>query len=134
MRPIKFKAKRLSDSKWVEGGIYEENGTFSIRRKTDFPNNVYFSYLVESETICQFTGLVDIDREEVYEHDIIMTEICLMVVVYVATSASFGAIPLNQFNELNDKANISTDNMYWFDNDIVDFGIYGNIHDKNNKL
>lgn len=125
MREIKFKAKRVSDGEWVEGYYYVSSERHFIKHpKSNTADEI------DPNTLCQFTGLVDIDRVEVYEHDIIMTEICLMVVVYVATSDSFGAVPLKQFNELSDKSNISTDDMYWFDNDIVDFGLYGNIHDK----
>ncbi len=138
MRPIKFKAQRVSDGEWVEGS-YIRLVVYGVMKHFILPaNGLMFDDVllkdilieIDPNTLCQFTGLVDIDRVEVYEHDIIMTEICLMVVVYVATSASFGAVPLKQFNELSDKSNISTDDMYWFDNDIVDLGLYGNIHDK----
>lgn len=76
----------------------------------------------------EFTGLSDMDRTQLFENDIITTEICLMIVVWVKTTASFGAIPIKHYNELIDKNNIPTDNIYWFENDIVDFGIYGNIY------
>lgn len=144
MREIKFKAKRVSDGKWVEGSYLnlfnEKKGEYTHEigyqlfegASMDYPYPTCDTHFreIDPSTLCQFTGLVDIDRKDVYEHDIIMTEICLMVVVYIVTSASFGAIPLKQFNELKDKSNISIDSMYWFYNDIVDFGIYGNIHDK----
>lgn len=138
MREIKFKAKLSHSKQWVIGNlVIAQNGQpYIIPSEVFEPDGHHLKidsdepYWVDKETISQFTGLTDKNGVEVYEHNIIMTEICLMVVVYVATSASFGAVPLKQFNELSDKSNISTDDMYWFDNDIVDFGLYGNIHDK----
>lgn len=105
------------------------NGEYNVIPKTSFYYKDHAVWNLNVLNISRFTGLLDIDRTELYEHDIITTEICIMIVVWVQITASFGAIPIKHYKELTDKNNIPTDNIYWFDNDIIDFGIYGNIHD-----
>lgn len=110
------------------------NGEYNVTPKTSFYCKDHAVWNLSVLNISRFTGLLDIDRTELYEHDIITTEICLMIVVWVQITASFGAISIKHYKELTDKNNIPTDNIYWFDNDIVDFGIYGNIYDNSEIL
>lgn len=110
------------------------NGEYNVAPRISTYYRDHSAWNMDALDIIRSTGLLDIDRTELYEHDIITTEICLMVVVWVQITASFGAIPIQHFKELPDRINIPTDNIYWFDNDIVDFGIYGNIYENSELL
>lgn len=70
---IKFKAKRQSDGKWVEGYFYGECGnTYIIEdRQRESMLNGNEAHQVDSSTICQFTGLIDCEGNEIWEHDLI---------------------------------------------------------------
>lgn len=70
---IKFKAKRLDNEEWVCGYFYEENGnTYIIEdRQKDSALNRNEAVLIDPTTVCQFTGLIDCEGNEIWEHDLI---------------------------------------------------------------
>lgn len=70
---IKFKAKRLDNGKWVEGYFYAECGNTYIieNRQEESMLNRNITYEVDTDTICQFTGLKDCKGKEIFEHDLI---------------------------------------------------------------
>lgn len=73
MREILFKAKRKDDGEWVTGDLIRDTGdTFIGRDETingGYTRCVYYS--VDLETVCQFTGLRDRNKERVFEGDIL---------------------------------------------------------------
>lgn len=74
-RRVKFKARCSEDSKykgeWVEGGLVQcDDGTCLIIR--GISDNCKITYHVDTETVCEYTGLKDIDDREIWEHDIIV--------------------------------------------------------------
>lgn len=70
---IKFKAKRMDNSEWVEGYFYGECGNTYIieNRQEESMLNRNITYEVDPSTVCQFTGLADGKGNELYEHDVI---------------------------------------------------------------
>jgi uncharacterized phage protein (TIGR01671 family) len=90
MREILFKAKRKDNGKWVEGYYYKMSETTYCfkedyerkpvsehhyilqERMTDWglPNQIV-QIEIDSETLCQFTGLCDKNGKKIWENDII---------------------------------------------------------------
>lgn len=68
MRTILFKAKKLSDGKWVKGSLVKTPfGTFIEW----YEDSVCNKEEVDSSTVCQFVGLTDCEGNELFEHDLI---------------------------------------------------------------
>ena len=72
MREILFRAKRLDNGEWVEGdlrhGGYANNDSETYIMKSDY---ALHNIPVDPETVCQFTGLNDMDGVKIFEGDVV---------------------------------------------------------------
>ena len=73
MRDIRFKAKtieRYSEDGWMEGNYsihYGAGGEFMFHELINSKQD----YVIDPDTLCEYTGVVDIEDREVWEHDIV---------------------------------------------------------------
>ena len=72
-REILFKAKRIDNGEWVEGLLwkkkYQSNKWFiSCFPDKDDNEDVY---VVDADTICQYTGLTDKNGRKIWENDVV---------------------------------------------------------------
>ena len=77
MRIIKFKGKSVDSSEWIEGYYYKEcDNTYIIEdRQKDSMFNRNEAVLIDPSTVCQFTGFLDKNGKEIYEGDVLRSDI-----------------------------------------------------------
>ena len=85
MREILFRAKKINSDKWVEGSYvyfydvenpnHYQHRIYLRRSESERDGNDYHFYpdyeIVDKKSICQFTGLTDINGTKIYEKDIL---------------------------------------------------------------
>lgn len=82
-REILFRAKRIDNGEWVEGCLLIDyvSGQHFIHASGNSVNESdkvnedgclnFFSFEIDTQTVCQYTGLTDETEEKIYEGDII---------------------------------------------------------------
>lgn len=124
VKNIKFKAKRLDGRGWVKGYYYKEcDNTYIIEnRQSKSMLNRNIPVKVDPSTICQFTGLKDMDGKEVWEHDILYTPFLKGEVVF--TKGCY------HVKKNNDPGGFSFSTIYIIDIKMYNCRVIGNKFDR----
>lgn len=146
-REIKFRGKSINSVKWLYGYLGEVKGKVlqSIyKEKVIFENLEWFNtdnfgyvvndYMVDEETIGQFTGLYDRNQNPIYEGDIVRSckyKNIKHIVSYDDKVAAFVAVCIdkNAGTSFETKCHITQD---WIDNYPKE--VIGNIYDNKDLL
>lgn len=143
MREILFKAKRKDNGKWVEGYYYKMSETTYCfkedyerkpvsehhyilqERMTDWglPNQIV-QIEIDSETLCQFTGLCDKNGKKVWENDILMAHLDESY----PEDATYETVEWNVAGWVTHETD-STDRQYLDEFDLEHYKAIGNIFD-----
>lgn len=134
MREILFKAKRIDNGKWVEGYYqkmsettycfkedYErkpvsEHHYILQERMTDWglPNQIV-QIEIDSETLCQFTGLTDKSNKKIWENDIVNHngEYALVKFGMYCSSFDYGSYNLGFYVDFPEETFYRKELGYW---------------------
>lgn len=127
IRKIIFRGKRIDNGEWVYGSLAETHGKLFIGIPTDLDNPVYMMdwHEVDSNTVGQFTGLLDKNGKEIYEGDILMLGSSDAGICEVKWNESQLAFCIRFYYERN----LGTRPLGAWARDGKSIAILGNIHD-----
>lgn len=137
MREILFKAKRIDNGEWVEGCYMECNGKTFIGVDISIFGDIFEVFCtpvirwfeIDSETLCQFTGLTDKNGKRIWENDILMAHLDESY----PEDTTYETVEWGVAGWVTREAN-SIDRQYLDEFDMEHFEVVGNIFDNKELL
>ena len=135
-REILFRAKKVDGGEWVEGYVVQRYGAWFIYDIKNADTCRQNGYLVDSDTICRYTGLTDKKGRKVWENDIIKYHYDdyyapVKFGEYQSCFDSTTTCHVGFYVDWDGKRDFRKDLGYWIK--MVDAEVVGNIHDKSEQ-
>ena len=135
-REILFRAKKVDGGEWVEGYVVQRYGAWFIYDIKNADTCRQNGYLVDSDTICQYTGLTDKKGRKIWENDIIKYHYGdyyapVKFGEYQSCFDSTTTCHVGFYVDWDEKRDFRKDLGYWIK--MVDAEVVGNIHDKSEQ-
>ena len=131
-REILFRAKKADGGEWVEEYVVQRYGEWFIYDINNSDTCRQNNYLIDEDTICQYTGLTDKNGKKIFDGDVVKDSagVCGEV-KFGLYSAGFSIPDTNQgfYIEFPEESLYRKELGYW-ENKVV---VIGNIHDKSEQ-
>lgn len=133
-REIMFRGWNKKNKKWLYGYYFAYHGNHFISPDAKVnPLDTYEDYVVDADTVGQFTGMKDANGVKIFEGDIIGGDVCIHVIQYNEEKSRFDGVrplpPERQHLSLLSQFDINQD---WID----EYGkvIIGNVHENSELI
>lgn len=128
-REVKFRGFNKKNNKWLYGDLIHNRGlTLVCPVGIADPFATWEDFVVEPDSVGQFTGLYDFEGKEVYEWDIINDGEFSHIVSYSLNDARFVVIRIEHFTDEIERV-MNMNRIYQERLKEYDKKVIGNIHD-----